>query len=370
MKMIRLYAYLYHNLGDDLMVEVLLKRYGNMVFYCDCDAPIRNKRLISYPNFVDKEKLYEKYGRLNHILNILTLHRNDGFFFRWLFKQYERKCKCSVYVGGSLYMPRSNESIDDRILREKRKMEQSPLFVIGTNFGEEEKVFENAFKEYFSQCGGVSFRDKASYDKFSSLPNTQYAPDVVFNYDIQKSNNSLNRDTVLISVIDFYSRPSLFQYADTYDRLIVEVCETCVRQNKTPVLVSFCELEGDTIAIERIYSLLPKSTRENTQSVFYRNNLPEVLNAFAGASYVIATRFHSMILALKFQKPLFCISYNEKVKQVIQDMGADCFCDLDQINKITMDDVFAGITPPNIEVYSSQASKQFVQLDRYIDSVK
>lgn len=367
MKMIRLYAYLYHNLGDDLMVETMLSRYRHLLFYCDSDAPIRNKRIVAYPNFIDKEKLYEKYGRLNHLLNILTFHKKENFFFNWLFRRYEQRCQCSVYIGGSLFIPRPDESIGARLERERMKMQQPPLFVIGANFGDEGLEYTKAFGNFFSQCGGVSFRDKISYDKFSDLNNAQHAPDVVFNYDT--SGYTVRDDNVVvISVIDLYRKLSLSQHAEAYDEFIVTVCKECVARNKKPVLVSFCELENDPAAVNRIFERLPHEVQEKTQRCYYRNNPSEVLDLFASANYVVATRFHAMVLAMKFQKPFFCISYNEKIRQVLAETGIDHYCELAQIKTLDAKDIFAESGMHVSEEYMGQAKKQFSQFENYIQS--
>ncbi len=366
MKMIRLYAYLYHNLGDDLMVEVLLRRYPNLLFYCDSAAPIRNERLIAYPNFIDREQLYERYGRLNHILNIITFHKRENFFFDWLFRRYEQRCSCSVYIGGSLFIPRPGESIDERIHREKKKLQQPPLFIIGANFGEERDEFTRAFEDYFSLCGGVSFRDTTSYEKFSNLSNTQYAPDVVFNYDL-RTYALCDNNYVVISVIDLLSRPALSQYVEDYDRLIVDICEECVTQNKTPVMVSFCELEKDPAAISRIYEQLPEWVQKKTQCWYYRNNLSEILDLFTAANYVIATRFHAMVLAMKLHKPFFCISYNEKLRQVLSETGIDHYCEIEQIKTLNPKEILAERKMYISEEYIARAEKQFLQFDKYLD---
>ncbi len=369
MKYIRLYAYLYHNLGDDLMVEVLLKRYPNCRFYCDCDMPIRNKRLVAFNNFVDKEKLYEKYGRLNRLFDILSFGRQGGSFFSKLFRKYEQRCKASVYIGGSLYIPRQGESLEDRILRENRKFAQEPLYIIGANFGNEDTMYENAFFQYFSRCAGVSFRDKTSYDKFSQLPHTQYTSDVVFNLDVSEYNINSSDGTVLISVIDLYAKKVIEKTAGDYDRFVVKLCEESVKRGKRPVLVSFCKAEGDEMAIERIFEQLASSVQQKTSKLYYDNNASEILRAFAGAEHIIATRFHAMILALKMKKPFFCVSYNEKLKQVLKDLGNDQYAEPGNLECLDIERCFNRDDSKYtelVEEYIRQAEKQFSQFDSYI----
>lgn len=366
MKRVKLYAYTANNVGDDLMIEILLKRYKNHQFYCPNAIPA-NSPLRQYPNFFDKENLYRKYGRANHLFNLLTLYKRPDFFFKKVFDHYERSCKCAVYIGGSIYMQFPEETIEKRIENERQKLAHGPLFVIGANFGPfQTDEFREAFRRYFACCQGVSFRDKKSYDYFGELPHVQYAPDVVFN--LPKGSLDVKREGkhVVISLIDVKARRGIQQYAEAYEQLIVDICEKSVQDGKSVVLISFCEAEGDGKAIDRILNRLPSHIREAVSRYDYSGDTSKVLAIFSEASFVLATRFHAMVLSLVFKKPFFAIAYNPKIQNVLTDVGCSQYCKLDEIGRQNINNILECGAVMHIDEYVLCAEKQFAQLDSYL----
>ena len=88
---------------------------------------------------------------------------------------------------------------------------------------------------------------------------------------------------------------------------------------------------------------------------------------FAGADYVVATRFHAMILALRFGKPFFSIAYSDKVKWVLDDVGSSAYCGMDQLHGLRAETVMdAHAQAVDAENYILQAQKQFAQLDDFL----
>lgn len=363
-KKIRLYAYWNKNLGDDLMVHILLKRYPDLLFYSN-EWNRTSARFAEYPNYDNWDSLGVKYGRINHILNILTLLKKKDFFMEAV-RRSHAKCCASVYIGGSIYME-MNRPIADRLLLEEKKTECKPLYVIGANFGPyRTEEFRDGFSEFFRTIGGVTFRDRASYELFQDNPRVAYAPDVVFNLDVADLDCPVQDNKVLISVIDMARRADLAQYTNVYDDFIAQLCVTCAEQGKPPLLMSFCKGEGDEAAIERILSKLPDSIRKETDTYYYRGDITEALTVIGSAERVIATRFHAMILALKFGKPFFSISYNAKVKNVLSDIGCDGYCEISTLKDWTAGDVLDKCAVWDVTEYAKQAEQQFSQLDDFL----
>ena len=54
---------------------------------------------------------------------------------------------------------------------------------------------------------------------------------------------------------------------------------------------------------------------------FYRGKLPEFLQEFASCEEILGMRFHSLILALKFRQKLFPVVYNDKSRNLLEDLG-------------------------------------------------
>lgn len=358
MKRIRLYGYFNRNLGDDLMVGLLLKRYPELGFFSDSWKPVP-----AASNLENLETLQQKYGRLNHILNILTLYKRKDFFLNAIKRRYARECTCSVYIGGSIYM--QDGDAEKWLSREEEKLTHGPLFVIGANFGPyREERFREGFEAYFRRCRGVTFRDRVSFEQFRHCGNIGYAPDVVLNL---KANPGKPSNTVLISVIDLESRPELSAWQAEYEVFIARLCETCVRQRQRPVLLSFCEAQGDARAAERILEKLEPGCRACTDTLYYRGDPEEILHTFARAERVIATRFHSMILALCYEKPVFALCYSEKITNVLRDLDFDRFCRIPELKNFDPQELLhCCALPEGLAGYKQAAEKQFAQLDAFL----
>lgn len=366
MKRVKLYAYFANNLGDDLMVHILLKRYPQYRFFSD--SWDENSIFLKYSNFFSMGGTQIKYGRMNHLLNLVTFGLQKSRYLEHIRKR-ESSCDCSVHIGGSLFQQPETDSFDARLKDEEKKLHQSPLYIIGANFGPyRNDEFRIAFADYFRKCGGVTFRDQASYRLFSDNQKVAYAPDVVFNLEIPDERE--NKNKVLMSVIDLERRENLRKWSEVYDARIAELCGDCIMQGKTPVLMSFCKSEGDENAISRIVHALPEDVRNQTETFFYNGNISEALELFRTADRVVATRFHAMILAMKFGKPVFSISYNQKVKHVLQDVGLDCYCELDDLSQKDGRDILNSCQLADVSDYVKQAEKQFAQFEAYMKEVK
>lgn len=356
MKRIKLYAYWNRNLGDDLMVALLLARYPGYRFFSPNWKPGPEMA-----NFENRETLQRRFGRINHLLNILTVYRKKDFFLQAVERWYERSCICSVYIGGSLYMQDGDAA--ERLSREEEKMGSGPLFVLGANFGPcRDEAFREGFADYFSRCGGVTFRDRASFGEFRHCGRITYAPDVVLNL---KAVPEPADGTVLISVIDLTHRPELATWQERYERFVVRLCKACIRQGKRPVLLSFCEGEGDGRAVSRILQTLGPD--RPAEALFYRGDTAPILRTFARAERIIATRFHAMILAMCYKKPLFALCYSEKMTHVLEDLEFSGFCRIPELPEHSPEELLNRCTlPQGLDAYKQAAQEQFIQLDDFL----
>ena len=370
MSSVKLHAFFGKNLGDDLMVDILLKRYPRHKFYADTNDANSNL-FLKYPNFRNRTLIIERYGVLNHILNILTRYHKEDFLLHRLFKRQEQKCICGVLIGGSMYMQFTDRA-ERQLEWEELRFGELPRFVIGVNFGPYyTESFLDAFHGYFQRCAGATFRDKYSYELFASCGEVAYAPDVVLNLPINQYLKPASDHTVIISVINTGERKHLEPWAQDYENFVIQCCHACLQRNKKPILMSFCKQEGDERFIQKIMGMLPPAVRDQTGVFYYTGNIDEALSTIAGADYIVATRFHAMILALRFKKPFFSVAYSDKVKQVLQDLGCEAYCGMDQLRDQNVDDIFHTYAQPfEADEYIRQAIHQFDQFDRYMENVQ
>lgn len=65
-----------------------------------------------------------------------------------------------------------------------------------------------------------------------------------------------------------------------------------------------------------------------------------MLRLFAGASFIIGSRFHSIILGILYGKPVFPISYNCKTENYLVDLQfAGKYTTLDRLPSMMLGDV-------------------------------
>ncbi len=364
MKIVKLYAYLHNNVGDDLMVSILLKRYPHILFYYeDYMNPNKDKQFLKYGNFCNLGFIYKKYGRLNHLFNILTNNKKMDGLINWVITRLNKRCLCSVYIGGSLFMQNTGVTAE----KEKKKLSNGPLFIIGANFGpySDNSFFEN-FYVFFKQCQAVCFRDQNSFLLFHDIPQVYYAPDVVFNLPMK--NMRPNGRRVLISVIDFSKRADLRDYEEQYLSLIRSLCGESIRRGMIPVLTSFCQYEGDENAINRVLIQLDESVKSKTECFFY-HELDDVDIMLKDVGFIVATRFHAMILAVNNRIPFYCIAYNNKLTNVLKEIDCNSYCLPNSLTKVNVQEVFNfQYSFEKTKAYTDLAEAQFKAFDEFLDS--
>jgi colanic acid/amylovoran biosynthesis protein len=88
------------------------------------------------------------------------------------------------------------------------------------------------------------------------------------------------------------------------------------------------------------------------------------------SKFVIASRFHAMILSWVFQKPVYPIVYSDKSLHVMQDIGFDgLYTEIENINEINVAEVYEYLSHSkslDIEKQTSSANTQFKKLDEFL----
>ena len=314
MKKVFLYAYDKVNLGDDLFIRTIVMRYPNVQFY-----------LWS-----------EKYNKTNFkdLTNLKVLDKNS-IFVNFLKKlrsslvarykiRYERNCDAIVYIGGSLFIEYDNWK---QILSWwEYEAEQYPFFVLGANFGPyKSEIYREKLESIFDKMQDVCFRDLYSYNMFKNCPKIRFAPDILFSTEMP-SVRTVEKQ-IFVSVINCGRKEEgqnkLADFENRYIKNIAELLETYIKHGYSVILASFCRLEGDEEAVEKILSLIKeKEIRGKITALFYNGtNYQEVLMTLAESEYILASRFHAAILGIAAGKPVFPIVYSDKTIQVLKDIG-------------------------------------------------
>ncbi len=366
------------NFGDDLFILNLATHFSNDMVYVLGDP----RRIpLDLPNNVIFLKTASYFLML---LGKVEGKLNTGYLKRYLYNyiktfpaKYGKKYDATVTIGGSIFMDNSKQgeaipfTIDQRIARDYEfhsiAQDGNGLFYIGVNMG---PVYHNSYwsekEKQFLACNHVCIRDYSSYFPFRHLKNVQYAPDVGFCTRVQVPETS-EKDTVLITMIDIERKTKDQGEIESYNGLMAQAVKYYSSKGKKVVLVSLCSEEGDWRAIERL-ELQLEGVKHTTFS--YCGNLHETIALFANAEYIICSRFHAMIMALLFDKPIYPICYNCKMDNYLQDLYFQGkYVKLGEIKYATLKDVDYNRSRNIItdtKKHKKYAVNQFMALDCFL----
>jgi colanic acid/amylovoran biosynthesis protein len=356
-------AYTNFNLGDDLFIKILSERYPNTRFFLY--AP-------------KKYNLYFKESKnIKIIPNDSIFNRGVNFIFRFLKiqmsikKLVSKSCDAIVNIGGSIFMQGENwkETFEsNKSMRAKNK----PFFVLGANFGPySESEFYLNYKELFQEYTDICFREKKSFELFNDLNNVRWADDIVFQIQKQAIEQAVNN--IVVSVIKPSIRKHLSKYDDIYYSKIKEIALLFIEKGYNVTLMSFCDNEGDREAIDEIINLIPNEFLSKVSKHLYELNIEETLNIIASSKFIVATRFHSMILGWVYNKPVFPIVYSEKMTNVMEDLGFQgLYTKINNIEFLKPEEVFQCMKTNRIDVSMQvkSAEKHFEKLDEFLVNKK
>ena len=128
--------------------------------------------------------------------------------------------------------------------------------------------------------------------------------------------------------------------------------------------MSFCEGYGDNEITDELYDSLTE--KKNVERLFYNgDNLARILNSIAKSEYMIATRFHAIILGLVYNLKVLPISYSIKTENMLKSLGywediyefsAFCNSTSDELKKHYLHNVYV----------DSSKNVQFDWLDKFL----
>lgn len=367
-KKVYIKAYLNHNLGDDLFIEILVNRYPETQFYLY--APPGYCRTFSH---LKNLKVYETAMPWIRLFNKLFLSMGFGadFFDDFL----KNRCGAVVQIGGSIFRisDRKYRENIDKMLRLTQKGKK--LFIIGSNFC---KGFDETFRRdhcaYFSRAEDVCFRDEYSYRLFHQLGNVRKAADVIFG--LKPAETKEEENCILLSVIDFKVRSAYRSLHDCYRDKMAELMNLFAAEGFQVKLISFCQNEGDEDMAEEIAgcSVLSPDAKRQLRIVRYHHHPQEAIRAIQSAKYIVAARFHAMILGLLFGKKVFAVIQGNKFSNVIADNGWPlASCHIRKIGEIQPQQVlryFRNSDRIDVSGCIRESEKQFAALDHYLDKTE
>lgn len=360
-KEVMLYAYLNFNLGDDLFIKLIVERYPDVTF--KLIAPKMYKEIYTQNKNI---KVYN-LGLLNKFDSLLLRIVNKKVITNFI----ARRCLASVFIGGSLFIQQGN--FNWKIiykLNKSRINPNQPFYLLGANFGPyQDDEFYYCYKQLFEKYEDICFRESYTYNLFKDMKNARFAPDIVFTYNSSK--NIEPKKQIAISVINLKKRFSLAKYHLTYIKQLIYICEDFISKGYQIQLVSFCSNEGDSEAVKEIQSGIKKDSQGNVHQYLYDGDIESCIAVLKESEYILATRFHAMVLGWIVGRPVLPIIYSDKMLNVIEDTGfKGKFMRIQEMDNILMDDVFYNlknqIVLANIAEQKKQAEEHFLNLDKLL----
>lgn len=364
MKKIFVDVYLAFNLGDDLFLDLLAKKFPATQFTVNYVGNNYDEFLDKYPN-VNRRRysLYDKILQKTRIKDTLTDYRTIAH-------QHD----AMIFIGGSIFREESyHQSLyEDRLkLIEEFNQLKKPVFVLGANFGPFKTTkFIEDYQHFFEKCYDVCFRDTFSYDLFRHIKHVRYSPDIIYQMNVLDKKKIGNKEKIGFSIIDLNHKDGLGGYQQQYIDSTVKSILYFVGKGEECCLMSFCEQEGDLKTINLILRKLDQSVRSKINVYEYKGNLEEALNLVASFKLFIAARFHANILAQLLEIPVLPIIYSSKTLNMLHDVGFDnTIIEMTQLDKMYDESVInsAYSTIVDISEIRRKSQGQFDKLRLFLE---
>lgn len=352
MKKVFLYAYDRQNLGDDLFVHTIAKRYPDVQFYMWSD--LKNRETFAcLPNL----KVIDKDSRLVCLLQKLRpslVSRYKGMI--------EGRCDAVVYIGGSIFMEYPNwEQI---CTWWDWTAQNRPFYVLGANFGPwHTEGYRRKMAQIFANCKDVCFRDHYSKALFSDVDTVRQAPDILFAYPMPQV--PVKEKQVFVSVINCAGRDESHALSGCNERYVANMAKLlqgCLDDGCELIVSSFCKVEGDEEGISKILATMSCENDPRIRVLCYDGtNADELTTAIAESAWVIATRFHATILAMAAGRPVLPIVYSDKTKHVLEDLDFQ-----GTVHDLREDGIWTFSAPATVEPPAVSAQRHFEKLDQLL----
>lgn len=356
MKKIFLYAYDHINLGDDLFIETIVNRYPNTKFYFWTDT--KNKKVfqdLKNLKIIDMDS--KKINLIKKIRPSLEMRYKEAI---------QKKCDAQVYIGGSIFM--EYPTWKNIVSWWEYQSTQYSFFVLGANFGPyHTEEYRIAMDKVYTQLKDICFRDTYSKNLFKANDNVRQAPDILFSYQIPIRQKK--KKQIFISVISCKDRNFKGLSEEEYILKMIDLINGFYQEDYKIILASFCEEEGDLKAAEKIKDNMRNSARVSILN-YNGLNRKKIIEAISESSYIIATRFHAMILGMVAKIPVFPIVYSDKTKNVLEDINFDGnYADLRDKESLTYENAKYNLEmnyKVNVDEMKKNANQHFMKLDKIL----
>ena len=314
MKRVFLFAYDHINVGDDLFIYKITQRYPNVQFYLWSSS--ENK--ITFRSLKNLKIISKDSG------TVPFLHKLRPSLVARYKDWWCKRCDAVVYIGGSIFI--EYPEWRDILNWWDYAADNYSLYILGANFGPyASEEYKCRMGDVLKKAKDVCFRDKYSWKLFCDAPQIRYAPDILFSASLPTGVDSGTKQ-IFFSVINCVRKKegiySLDRFEETYIGGVSNLMIRFVKDGYKVLLGSFCEEEGDEEAAYKILDNLPDVYKSQCDVISYNGkNMQEILQTICRSSYIVATRFHAVILGIAANRPVFPLVYSNKTIHILQDIG-------------------------------------------------
>ena len=312
-KKMYLFACIEKNIGDDLFIYCVCKRYPFIDFIISDQANYMKINNISNLRYSKKLKNWIRFANSdpNSIIKSIIVRFLENIF------KFKLKKLDSIYIVGNAFKNMNYKGEKQLFWLKRRVNLSNKFFLLSTNYGpsNNDKWIDDC-KNVFKTIDDVCLRDRKSFELFKDLPNVRYAPDAVISCVLPEYNK--NDNYIVISIIDCLLNErseKLKKTALDYEKKMSSIINSFTKNNYNIVLLNSNSLQ-DNPASQRILKMC--NDMDKIKIINYNGNLKEVFNIFENAKAILATRLHTIILGWLYNIPTIPIVYDIKVKYLLE----------------------------------------------------
>lgn len=352
MKIVLIGNYGAGNLGDEMILEGLLNTVKNV--YPKSEIAV----LSGNPSHTEEAHDVDSFPKFP--AGIKSLFR----FLKTKTPKIVQKSDLVILGGGGLFGSLSfHANIIWAIQALMAYYYKKPLIMYGQSVGTvKNSLIKKILKKIFNKAKFIAVRDQKSIENLQEIGVSQkihLMPDLAFSKELK---NHGNKDrTVIISLRQMAGLPKDFiqEIAEFINWLAEE-------QDYHVEIIDFQKGHDDDSHLSRAVLNLTNSANITYPDI---DNLEDLYQHFAAASFVVGVRLHSIITALKTKTPFAAISYNEKVANFLDTAGFD-YLNLEGLSFEKLKNSFKN--PPKIneiEEFLKNASKNHRETENLLRQI-
>lgn len=348
--------YLDQNLGDDLFLLALLERYPQTNFYL----------IIS-----DEYKLNVEFDRYKNLNLIKSKNIN-------LLKKL--KFDMTLYIGGSIFKDLGLKGVRIYGYRYLNiflfNLLKKPTVIIGCNLEKVKSSLNKVLIEKILRTTKfICVRDIFSLNYIKTIREDSFlGSDIIFSIKDKEEKLELKENVLGISLIN---KKTTNFYKENYIKKITQIIEEYLAQNSNFKVKLFCFDSGKENDKEVAQEILKKLNQNFIKRILVEEystdyKIKSYIKSFRLCNYIICGRFHSLILALKYQIPFFSINYSSKMLNILQDTKNEIEgITFEKVDNLRIEEVLLKIKKSEIKKldknYINSSHSHFIFLDKVLN---